>query len=160
MNIILEGCDGVGKTSIVNELKLLLPNHELIKCSAPKDYKSAKKEYKLLVKQLNNKINFILDRGLLGECVYAPIMRNYYPDYMRKLETKLNDNTFLFLITASHDIILKRFDGKFITKEQIPLIDLMFKNEFNKCNYKHKFILDSSILSAKELAEKIISIIK
>lgn len=152
MNIIIEGCDCVGKTSLIAEFLKLQPNYRVVKCSAPKDKEAAREEYTRIVKEIQLQNNIIFDRALLGEKVYAPVFRGYYPEYMDELEEQCN-NALVVLLTANPKIALQRFDGKFIDADQIPNIMLSFFEEFHESKYPKKMILDSSYLKPNVLAE-------
>lgn len=156
-NIILEGCDCVGKTSLQQALMDRSKKAKIAHMKAPKTKEAAKHEYRNWVDTLNSETGWILDRGLLGECVYAPLMRGYYPEYMRKLEETIRPHTVLVLVTAEPDIVADRFDGKFIKKKDIPYILHRFWCEWADSNYVVKIVADTSHQTADELAEKIIA---
>ena len=156
-NIIIEGCDCVGKTSVINKIIQEHPEFELIKCSAPKNKKEALNEYLNIVHRLQTETGLIFDRALLGECIYGPKYRDYYPEYMRNLEKLIPINTMLVLLIADIATIEKRFDGEFIKIEHIPIIQKNYIEEFNICNYKTKCMLSTDDITPMELAELIIA---
>ena len=67
MLIILEGCDGVGKTTLANMLKSTLDDAEIIHCNVdtPNDYDFFKR-----IVQAAGKKNIIADRFCYGQFVY------------------------------------------------------------------------------------------
>lgn len=152
--------DCSGKSSIANYIKNVIPEYILEHCDPPKNFNDGKLQYENIVNNLNNKNYLLFDRALLGECIYAPIFRNYYPDYMRELESKINNNTYLFLITADVNTVKKRFDGKFIKEDQIEKIINDYYKEFNLSNYKNKFIIDTSNITVEEAVNKILEKLK
>jgi hypothetical protein len=156
VNLIFGGCDCVGKSSIIKELIKLEPKYEVIKRNAPKDKERARLQYHLDVDYLNSHDNKILDRSMFCECIYSPLLRGYYPEYMRELEKKVNDNNFLILVTARLDIVQKRFDGVFIKAEQIPTILENYQKEFMVANYNNKMLIDTSDITPLEGANKIL----
>jgi len=146
-NYLICGCDCTGKTTLINEF-LKHGTFDVRHCKNPpinlsqsdqKEY--ARQEYIRGIKDLNAGCDIIYDRFLLGECIYGPIFRNYYPDYMRELERTLNENTILIVLTASPELVLSRFDGKFIKPEQIPEILIRFGREFAASNIKRKLLV-------------------
>ena len=159
-NIILEGCDCVGKSSIAFKLIKTIPSLRLIKIDAPKNKKEARKQYTHLISQLNSERGIICDRSFFGERVYAPLMRGYYPNYMDFLEAKLKDHNFLFVITAEDAVIKERFDGDFIKLDQIHGIKMSFINELLKSKVKNKFVLDTSYISSLEAMHQVLDIVK
>lgn len=156
-NLILEGCDCTGKTSLVTALADRLPGCKTAHMKAPKTKEGAKQEYEHWVGELNKNTGWVLDRGLLGECVYAPLMRGYYPDYMRGLEKELRSRTVLVLVVAEPAVVTKRFDGEFISSAQIPYVLHRFWCEFVDSNYLVKIVADTTYMSADELADHIIA---
>lgn len=73
--IIVEGCDGAGKTTLINKLQKDL-NLITIKSPRPRDYKDCKD---LLARTLllAERTNVICDRiGIISEPIYGPICRN------------------------------------------------------------------------------------
>lgn len=139
-NVILEGCDCVGKTSVA-DLFRRLQRAEVVHMGPPESKESAKAAYEELVIKLNARTSLVMDRGPLGECVYGPIKRGYYPEYMRDLEKQVKPHTFLVLLSASEETVKKRFDGKHITEAEIPVVLESFWKEFNASNYARKFFV-------------------
>lgn len=156
-NIILEGCDCTGKTTLQKALLDRLKGSKEAHMKAPKSKEGALHEYKNWVEVLNLETGWILDRGFLGECVYAPLMRNYYPEYMRDLERELYYHNVLILVVADPTVVQERFDGKFIKKKDIPHVLHRFWCEWAASNYIAKMVVDTTNQSADELAEAIIA---
>lgn len=154
-NLIFEGCDCVGKTSTINDILQRFPQYQRIHVTAPKSKEEAKAEYEREVEQLKMCDNLIYDRLMLGECVYAPIFRGYYPEYMRDLEEQVHDNAFLIVLTADPEVIKTRFDGKFIKSEQIKEIVDAYKHEFAESKYQHKLMIDTTNKYPEEVAEEV-----
>lgn len=67
MLIVLEGCDGSGKTTVANNLKYILPNAEVVHCTTdtPNDY-----EFFMSLIQAGDTRNIIADRFCYGQFVY------------------------------------------------------------------------------------------
>jgi len=159
VNVILEGCDCVGKSSIAEEL-LLTGRFDLsIKYNNPKDKEDGERQYRNAVNIMNTRDRIIFDRALLGECIYAPLKRGYYPEYMRDLEKRLSTNTYLFVITASLENVKKRFDHKFLRENQLGIVLETYKKEFEECNYKRKYMIQTDTRSAFEASNLICDII-
>jgi thymidylate kinase len=86
MLIILEGCDGTGKTTLANSLSKVL-NAEIIHCTreTPNNYGY----FSRIIEASKNK-NIIADRFMYGQFVYQlPIERNLTPQQLYMLEVKL-----------------------------------------------------------------------
>lgn len=158
-NIILEGCDCVGKSTLAKLLQRMNPSLKITHYAAPASKESAQRDYEHAVDLLNMSSGHIFDRCMLGECVYGPVYRNYYPVYMRDLEKKLEPHTVLFLIQADAGEVEKRFDGKFIAKNDIPRLLTLFRSEFHQSKYTNKFIIDTTFQSPEASADLIQKII-
>jgi len=106
MKIIVEGADGVGKTTIVNYLAEkfnLTPRH-----ITSKDLNTFLWYYNLL----EDNEDIIFDRHFIGEMIY-PYLFNRKPNLTNEqfnvlLNKAFNENYYIFIITADHDVIKKR----------------------------------------------------
>lgn len=146
-NIVIEGCDRVGKSTLIKEF-LMHGKYEVRHCQAPPKGLTQKQqiahqraEYLDGVYDLNGRNDIIYDRFMLGECIYGPIYRDYYPKYMRRLEKKVGDNTIFVVLTASPKLLEERYDGIFIKKEDIPEIVRRFEEEYRKCKVPRKILI-------------------
>lgn len=156
-NIILEGCDCVGKTTIANTL-MQMRDFQKIKVSAPKDFEDGRQQYEALVACMNSERSLIFDRSMFGERVYGPIYRGYYPHYLDRLEPSIEPHNFLFLVKADAPEVIERFDGKFIKASDIGRILSSFEWEFGRCGWRSRFIVDTTKDTQLETAHKIIKI--
>lgn len=128
MIIVLEGVDGVGKTTVARIMNDKIPLSNMLKLSgAPKNVTDpawmSEIYYSLfpfLVEQ-GSKSNLILDRGWVSELVYMPIFRgpDYNVDYLRPFMKMLHRNVDVtyFYLTANFKIIASRIEKK---KKQQP----------------------------------------
>lgn len=158
-NIILEGCDGVGKSSIFEELmhrglfgkRMLGIKHPM----PPKTFEEAKELNDELLRESNQFTGLVFDRHILSERVYAPIMRGYYPNYITNLEKQLKPHNILFLIIADLEVVEKRFDGKGITLELIPKILRYYRTYFHLCSYPRRFIINTTNITPYQALQRI-----
>lgn len=156
-NIILEGCDCVGKTSIFEEImhrglfgeRMIGIQHT--NKMPPESYEDGKKLNEELLSESNNFDGIVFDRHILSERIYGWIIRNYlnpvYPNYIDDLEKQLKSHNVLFLITAKLDTVKKRFDGQGIPFDKIPAILHGYIFHFERCFYPYKFIIDTTKIS-------------
>lgn len=148
--IIIEGPDGVGKTELVKYLTENL-KFSSVHFSAPKSKEEAKSSYYNFIDNINE--NIILDRSFWGEFVYAPIWRNYEPDYFNELETKLKTKSVKFDILS---ILLYRSspfptaDDPVEILKQHNLIQQRFIDIFNKITSTDKIIFNLHNFSMKK----------
>ena len=102
MNIVIEGCDGTGKSTIAKHLCErfgLQYWHE----SQPRTFK----EYEQMLKYGG----FVFDRFCFGQFVYnAPEERKLTPEELKKLVTEVfaQTGTLLLYVDAKTDTIIKR----------------------------------------------------
>ena len=159
-NIILEGCDATGKTTIY-EMLLKAGYCQLgMHYDPPKSMMDGKRQYQSGVRILNRTKGIIFDRFMLGECVYAPMIRGYKPNYMRKLEKELADHNILVMLTADLDTIKQRFDGEFLTEGQLEECLNKYDEEFEACNWTNKIRIDTTDNRPHEVVDIILKFIK
>ena len=89
MLIVLEGCDGSGKTTIANNLKAIMPDAEIIHCTAetPNDF-----EFFRDIIWASKERTIIADRFCYGQFVYqAPGERKLTPQQLIEIEILMLD---------------------------------------------------------------------
>lgn len=162
---IFEGIDRLGKDSLINNIKQKLGFHQVIHYSKPEIlacYASYSKyvantapgfaqmlyqEYSFDTgfKILNSPVPTIFNRFHLGECVYAPLYRQYSGDYVFTLE-RVNradelENTRLVLLTTSNFDMLKD-DGLSFDFDKKEIEQQKFLEAFRKSIMPDKRIID------------------
>ena len=170
---IIEGCDRLGKDTLINNLIKKFGYQMVIHYSKPIDCEiytgdktSRLKEYQsdsfyngfiLLVDF--TEVPIIFNRFHLGECVYSPRYRNYSGDYVFELEN-------VFGIESSEHIklvLLKTSDWSFIdddgenhdfTQRFAEQDD--FEVAFKKSKIKNKVIIDVSNGSGRKTPEEVL----
>lgn len=128
------GCDGVGKSTLVESLSknLSYPSRHFDK---PKDMKDGKNQYFNFVK--GNRKNWICDRLHDGEWVYAPLYRGYMANYMQEFERALikNNNYVLIYVKAELETIIERTRKRgedFVKEEHFQTVLNYFDGYLNK----------------------------
>ena len=111
MLIVLEGCDGSGKTTIARNLKAVLPNAEIIHCTTetPNDFEFF---HSIILASYNRDI--IADRFCYGQFVYqAPEERHISTEELITLEAEmLAANAKLIHVTAPVSTIKERLSWR------------------------------------------------
>ena len=106
MLIVLEGCDGVGKSTIANNLAKIL-NARIVHCTTttPNDYKFFKE-----IIDASRTQNIIADRFCYGQFVYQkPCERNLYWEQLTQLELDMLDaGAKVIHVTADVEEVKKR----------------------------------------------------
>lgn len=161
IQLIIEGCDCVGKTTLIEELKKrdFFENFAYLHNGAPANIIEATKFMSANIHAImSDSINTIYDRSYLSERVYGPIMRNWYPsNALSDNMLRANDNVFLVLLHAPANVVQNRFDGKYIFISDIPLILDTYQIEFRNSNISNKMIFDTSKMDTETIANKIIN---
>ena len=111
MLIVLEGCDGTGKSSIAKLIQAVMPNAEIIHCTAetPNDFKFF---FKLI--DIGQYKNLILDRGMYGQFVYqSPEDRKLSHKQLRSLEMRmLETGAKVVHVTAMKQTVEDRLNSR------------------------------------------------
>lgn len=155
-NLMFEGVDCVGKTSIIKEFNNKFPEYGIIKMSAPNSKMYAIRQYTAMAERLKVEQGLILDRGFISELVYAPIYRSYQANYIYTLINKIVESTILVYVTADEEVIKERFDNKFIKLKDISIIKNSFIEEFSKTKIKDKIYIDTTSMNKEEACQDLI----
>lgn len=151
MRIILEGCDGVGKTTLANILAKKY-NLDICHCTSydPADF--------MFYYQSVRKNNIIWDRHTVGELIYPKVFNRHQQictedariviNYFRELGGKI------FVLTADDDIINDRLIARESEDEQILFHQRAINEAFIK--YANAFcipIINTSKMTLNEIFE-------
>lgn len=159
--LIIEGLDGVGKTTLVNYFQ----NYGMRKYHFDYDVKNMDLLSKYMRVLGDNKTsNLILDRSFISEMVYGPIIRN---------KCKLSDDEYLYLLneykkikskiiylTAPKEVLLARRKNDKKDYEMICKYYDKLNNKYKDVmDYTSKIIdvnsFDTSVYSEKGLQEEV-----
>ncbi len=106
--LIVEGIDGVGKTTLVQYLE----NYGMKKYHFNYDSQNMDLFSKYMKVLLENNSELILDRSFISEMVYGPVIRNKcklsLEEYTKILLAYRNVGTQIIYLTAPKKILLKR----------------------------------------------------
>jgi len=155
--IIIEGENKTGKSTLA---KYIVDNYgyEYIKCSQPGD--DAFKEYKDIIKSLDQNKNYVIDRFLYGEFVYGPLYRNKCQlnnAKMFELENMIYKDAIIIYCYDSASNIAKRFEEEkeeFANADKIQQALDLFKHTMRASMlpvYKHKMKSDKDLISTKKI---------
>lgn len=176
-NIIIEGPDNVGKSTLIQGLKKVLTAitfHEL-HYSAVRGLNSeqtklkSKHYYEQMFKLLSSDINFIVDRSHIGEYVYGPMYRGYLESDLEvytEMEQAFVDNldspkTIIIYLEDSVENLVLRDDGLSISnaEQHIKMEMVLFKaalEERVKLPYRCVRVSDSP----EETLEEVLNMIE
>lgn len=156
MKIVLEGPDGVGKSTIAKELAKMF-NCDIVHCTGddPKDYTF----YRVTLK----KTNVIWDRHLIGELVYPQIFDRKPKINKGEAEVILDTNkdVHYFILTAPTHVLKDRLYKRGTEESHQTMESLNYANcKFQTLAYELNIPLIDTTLSIKEIIETIVETIK
>lgn len=132
------GCDGVGKSTIVEALSKAT-GWDNLHFNKPKDMEDGKQQYFNFAEKMNNDPSkeIICDRLHEGEWVYAPLYRGYKADYMREFEREIikKHNFLLVYVKASLETIIERTRKRgedFVKEEHFQTVLDLFEDYMNE----------------------------
>jgi thymidylate kinase len=149
---VVEGVDGCGKSTLIENLKKSFGTNVPVVIHSgkpPKRLKTRKEQFyyqqnyfnNLLLEVIPKLIEYwpvILDRSHIGEAVYSPMYRGYYPTYIWNTENayqkKVKNSHFILLKTNDFDLRNdgNNFDYLRLKEEQDRFIDHFAKFKFSK----------------------------
>lgn len=142
MQIIIDGIDRCGKSTLINSILKHYGPHLVIHCSSPPKGLETPAEYQELFfkkcfRVLNGHFNdVIFDRCHLGEYIYGPLYRKTDPNFIfniEKLHPKACEDTVLVLLYTDDFSIMKddglsfNFDAR--EKEQSLFLEAFQKSK-------------------------------
>ncbi|MEM2159353.1 MAG: hypothetical protein QXN55_00150 [Candidatus Nitrosotenuis sp.] len=154
---IIEGCDRLSKSTLVQNIQKKFGPHIVVHFAKPLkaenlsdnlfqyQYVSFEQGFNLLEKHHPSEVPIIFDRFHLGEFVYAPRYRGYPGDYIFSLEVfhcaELLTNVKLVLLTTSNwDLITDDGESHDFSKKEEEQFD--FIEAFNKSSFQNKIIVN------------------
>lgn len=158
--IIVEGIDGVGKTTLVDYIvEQGLEKHHF-------DYDEKNMNlYKKYMRVLNSSnLNKVLDRSFISEMVYGPVIRGKskleLEQFKRLLLEYKKSRTSIIYLTAPKEILLKRREKDLTDFEMIQKFYDKLNLQYDKVmSYSMDFIdvlkLDTSLNSSEEVQRKV-----
>ena len=158
--IIVEGIDGVGKTTLVDYIvEQGLEKHHF-------DYDEKNMDlYKKYMRVLNSSnLNKVLDRSFISEMVYGPVIRGKskleLEQFKRLLLEYKKSRTSIIYLTAPKEILLKRREKDLTDFEMIQKFYDKLNLKYDKVmSYSMDFIdvlkLDTSLNSSEEVQRKV-----
>jgi len=171
MNIILEGTDGTGKsTTIQNLLNYFTGENEKlftviyntgVKMEDEYRYDYMIQTYKNMWKTCRKLDHIIFDRSHISESVYAEMYRGQNTDELFKVEMKAPEDTYLIMLTDNIENLLKKEDGLSLSKNRDSKMKelSLFNDSFRRSNLK-KMKIDISQNTEEQVIKKIIKFIK
>lgn len=144
MNIIIEGCDKSGKSTIIEALKNKVPGMVSVKLmTKPRTKEEADREYiqdvykKMRSISRTTNLPVLFDRFYLSEVVYS-FKRGYEAmddPFFKEFDRSLKEDTILVLLEVDPELIAKRFKKDredFAKEEEIELIQKRYRTVFEQ----------------------------
>lgn len=173
MIILVEGPDGSGKTTLINQLipKIRAPRIKLNfkypeETTTEENIAYARGEYEGIVRNLFTLLsykygyNIICDRFHLGEFVYGPVMRDYPEpealETIRRVEWLMMkdlspDKVKLIVLNCSPSTLAKRaYNDKYVKLKDLIKIQKRYKTAFDLSGLFHKRYINTDELNPEE----------
>ena len=153
-NVIIEGVDCVGKSTLIKELNKNF-YFKKIKRSAPKNFNSGLRAIEKDFELLNNNTGLLFDRSvLIGEYIYGNYLRKYNEKYTDELKKFADFNVDIIILYDDYKKIEKRFDNIFIKKSDIKKLQYNYLKMYNKIKkYGNKRIYFVNVNNIKKIIE-------
>ncbi len=162
MNLIFEGCDCTGKTSIINSIvKNSDKSFKVFHFQRPPEH-MAKSQVREFQKQmffvhsnyLIHDTDIIFDRYHIGELIYGKLYREYDIDYIEELEKLIKEHCILICISASREVIEKRFDNKGMPRYDLEKVNNLFIKHCKESKLR-KIFIDTSDNTVQQSLEEL-----
>lgn len=157
-NIIIEGIDKTGKTTLAKELAKELAG-TLIHNSQPEPDSDLFEIYKNQV--TNNLFNTIIDRWAFSEIIYGSAIRGKSLISFHQLEALIKEcykNSIFICMTAPIDIVWQRCEidnESYMPKSKAPYLNAKFI-EYMQMFLPNFHILNSALMSPQKLAKEVL----
>lgn len=157
--IIIEGLDGVGKTTLVN----YFVNQGMKKHHFDYDVNNMDLFSKYMRVLEEENLNLVLDRSFISEMVYGPVLRGKskleLEQYKKLLEEYKKVGTSIIYLTAPQEILLERRREETKDFEMISNYYKELNNQYNVImDYSEEFIdvmrFDTNIMNEHAVQEK------
>jgi len=159
-SIIIEGPDRCGKSTLVGMLAKELPKYTLLHFKGPppglaRHDQSVHQQlvFMRMAAGLQHGL-YLCDRSHIGELVYAPLYRGYYPTWWQHIDSKVASDTIVVLLLTSEELFKKRWDKKGDTvPTDYALVSKLFEAALNSSDLPVKRVFQShtieDLLAAK-----------
>jgi len=151
--IIVEGCDGVGKTTLI---KKLIKKYDITSYVHVNRHDSNSFLFYLFTE---NKTDVIFDRHFIGEMIYPKVF-NRKSDLTKNLFELLLDNftkqekTFICILTADDDVLLNRIKVNEYDEVKNNIVEI--NRQFVEIGKKYNIpIIDTTKTSFEKICEMI-----
>ncbi|PAV30327.1 hypothetical protein CIL05_07605 [Virgibacillus profundi] len=167
MNILIDGVDASGKSTVahklsdkLNMLEVRGSSFELADCTNEELYKHFTK--------VANLDNAIIQRGIYSNRTYATLYQDYAilsHEQRTTIEDKFKDNTVVIYLTAPEETIINRLEERgddYVTTDKVSSILGLYKTVMTDAISNSVAVLtyDTSKLSSDEIVEDIIKVIQ
>jgi len=161
MNLIFEGCDCTGKTTLINSVvKNSDKSFKIFHFQRPPDNMAAsqvrefqRQMFFLHSNYLIHDADIIFDRYHIGELIYGKLYREYDIDYIDELEKLIKEHCILICIHCNREEMEKRFDNKGMPRYDLEKVNNLFIKHCKESKLRKIFIDTSNITPQQALEE-------
>lgn len=154
-NLIIEGCDGVGKTSTIGALMKVFNWKKVIKHKVFENQYEQKRENERAVVDVNVETGIIYDRFIWSDAIYPKVMDRYKTSYIKELERRLNKHNIVIILTANSKRLHDRYDNGYLPKEKLDEVNKEYIKLYNNLDVEHKLLIDTSEKNSFQIAQLI-----
>jgi thymidylate kinase len=158
-NLIIEGPDRAGKTTVINALMKKYPQYKYVHCGEAESDDKQQWYKNFFYRSLDafKAGSHIFDRFHLGELVYGKMYRKYDITYCYDLEQNIRNcsDTLLVVLHADSRLIQRRWDGKGIMPiSDIDNVIIEFIRAYC-CSILKKIIIDATYMTPDDVVKVI-----
>lgn len=162
VNLVIEGCDCVGKTTLINSIvKNCDRNFKLFHFQRPPENMAVsqvrefqKQMFFVHANYLIHDNDVIFDRYHIGELVYGKLYREYDIDYIDDLEKLIKEHCILICMSCNREQIDKRFDNKGMPRYDLEKVNNLFI-KYCKLSKLRKIFIDTSNNTPQQTLEEL-----
>ena len=162
INLVIEGCDCVGKTTLINSIvKNSDRSFKVFHFQKPPESMATfqvmefqKHMFFVHSNYLIHDTDIIFDRYHIGELIYGKLYREYDVDYIAELEKLIKEHCILICMSCNREQIEKRFDNKGMPRYDLEKVNNLFI-KYCKESKLRKIFIDTSNNTPQQTLEEL-----
>ncbi|RKJ28240.1 hypothetical protein D7X33_42715 [Butyricicoccus sp. 1XD8-22] len=163
--IIVEGVDGAGKTTLINELSSQL-NYDVVKGSSFELSSCTNEELYNKFNDMTTLDNVVFDRFIYSNEVYAPLYKDFAlltDEQRREIERKMSHKAIIVYLYADTETLIDRINVRgddYVTVDKLDTIKEKYDESMSKVRGIGVLRFNTTNTSTIEIVEFISSLIK
>lgn len=152
-NLIIEGCDGTGKTSTIGALMKVFDWETVLKHKVSENQKEQERINCSTVDFANSQTGVIFDRFIWSDAIYPKVMGRYKTKYIKDIERSLDRHNIVIILKASDKRLLERFDNGYLPKDKLIEVNEEYIKLYENLDVEHKLLIDTSERNSYQIAQ-------